>query len=110
MSAPVEPAAGGGGLIGYDDQNRDGGFAQQAGMHSSRDVNQLEHRVPDESGPVDAEGAMVKSRPNGKIPKSSSGQLRICKACEEPLEGQFVRALGGTFHLACFKCRVRYRS
>lgn len=38
--------------------------------------------------------------------KSSSGTLRICKKCGEPLTGQFVRALGGTFHLDCFKCAV----
>lgn len=33
--------------------------------------------------------------------------MRICKKCGEPLTGQFVRALDGTFHLDCFKCRVR---
>lgn len=38
--------------------------------------------------------------------RKGSGQLRICKKCSEPLTGQFVRALGGTFHLDCFKCRV----
>jgi hypothetical protein len=38
--------------------------------------------------------------------RKGSGQLRICKKCGEPLTGQFVRALGGTFHLDCFKCRV----
>ena len=38
--------------------------------------------------------------------KSSNGGLRICKKCGESLTGQFVRALGGTFHLDCFKCRV----
>ena len=32
---------------------------------------------------------------------------RKCKKCSESLTGQFVRALGGTFHLDCFKCRVR---
>ena len=31
---------------------------------------------------------------------------RTCKKCGEPLTGQFVRALGGTFHLDCFKCQV----
>ena len=31
---------------------------------------------------------------------------RTCKKCGEALTGQFVRALGGTFHLDCFKCRV----
>jgi len=29
---------------------------------------------------------------------------RTCKKCGEPLTGQFVRALGGTFHLDCFRC------
>ncbi|KAE8440695.1 hypothetical protein EG329_006813 [Mollisiaceae sp. DMI_Dod_QoI] len=37
--------------------------------------------------------------------RTASGQLRICKKCGEPLTGQFVRALGGTFHLDCFRCR-----
>jgi hypothetical protein len=39
--------------------------------------------------------------------RTASGTLRICKKCGEPLTGQFVRALGGTFHLDCFRCRVR---
>ncbi|KAJ9660803.1 Rho-type GTPase activating protein Rga1 [Neophaeococcomyces mojaviensis] len=30
---------------------------------------------------------------------------RTCRKCGEPLTGQFVRALGGTFHLDCFKCK-----
>jgi len=30
---------------------------------------------------------------------------RTCKKCGDALTGQFVRALGGTFHLDCFKCR-----
>lgn len=38
--------------------------------------------------------------------RTASGQMRICKKCGEPLTGQFVRALDGTFHLDCFKCRV----
>ena len=42
---------------------------------------------------------------NGRGP---SGQVRACKKCNEPLTGQFVRALDGTFHLDCFKCRVWY--
>jgi len=48
-----------------------------------------------------------RSRTNGSAGgKTSSGTLRLCKKCNEPLTGQFVRALGGTFHLDCFKCRV----
>jgi hypothetical protein len=38
--------------------------------------------------------------------RKGSGQLRVCKKCGEPLTGQFVRAISGTFHLDCFKCRV----
>lgn len=46
----------------------------------------------------------VRTRQRGR---NGSGQMRICKKCGEPLTGQFVRALDGTFHLDCFKCRVR---
>ncbi|KAI9740292.1 MAG: hypothetical protein M1834_004870 [Cirrosporium novae-zelandiae] len=37
--------------------------------------------------------------------RGPNGSQRICGKCGEPLTGQFVRALGGTFHLECFKCR-----
>ncbi|KAM5446241.1 Rho-type GTPase activating protein Rga1 [Microsporum audouinii] len=37
--------------------------------------------------------------------KSPSGNTRICRVCGEALLGQFVRALGGTFHLECFQCK-----
>lgn len=49
------------------------------------------------------------SRPGGggSGTKSPSGTSRICKKCGESLTGQFVRALGGTFHLECFRCEVR---
>ncbi|KAK4227214.1 hypothetical protein QBC38DRAFT_196855 [Podospora fimiseda] len=43
------------------------------------------------------------SRPRGT--RTASGQVRLCKKCGEPLTGQFVRALDGTFHLDCFRCR-----
>ena len=42
-----------------------------------------------------------RSRSGGK---SSAGNVRTCKKCGEALTGQFVRALGGTYHLDCFKC------
>ena len=47
-----------------------------------------------------------RSRTNGHSEAHSSGTLRICTKCGEPLLGQFVRALDGMFHLQCFKCRV----
>ncbi|KAH0538855.1 hypothetical protein FGG08_004572 [Glutinoglossum americanum] len=52
-------------------------------------------------------GVRDRSRTNGSGGnRSTSGTTRVCKKCEEPLTGQFVRALGGTFHLECFKCRL----
>ncbi|KIW38418.1 uncharacterized protein PV06_09383 [Exophiala oligosperma] len=45
-----------------------------------------------------------RSRTNGSSGKSPGAAVRTCKKCGEPLTGQFVRALGGTFHLDCFKC------
>ena len=51
-----------------------------------------------------------RSRTNGSTNgKNSSGTLRICTKCAEPLTGQYVRALGGTFHLDCFKCQASSR-
>ncbi|KAL8729986.1 MAG: hypothetical protein Q9181_004814 [Wetmoreana brouardii] len=41
-----------------------------------------------------------RSRTNG-----SNGAKRICDSCGEPLLSQFVRAMGGMFHLECFMCR-----
>ena len=32
---------------------------------------------------------------------------KICGKCGEGLTGQFVRALGDTYHLECFTCHVR---
>ncbi|KAK0733887.1 hypothetical protein B0T26DRAFT_736701 [Lasiosphaeria miniovina] len=45
------------------------------------------------------------NRPRIRGSRTASGQVRTCKKCGEPLTGQFVRALDGTFHLDCFKCR-----
>lgn len=46
------------------------------------------------------------NRSRNRNGRTASGQSRMCKKCGEPLTGQFVRALGGTFHLDCFRCRV----
>lgn len=54
------------------------------------------------------------NRPPGDAPATtpaaapaSKSTTRICNKCSESLTGPFVRALGGTFHLECFLCRVR---
>jgi hypothetical protein len=62
----------------------------------------------DREGPRDGNrktsGERTRSRTRNN--RTGSGSLRVCKKCGEPLTGQFVRALGGTFHLDCFRCRV----
>ena len=45
-----------------------------------------------------------RSQSGGSAGKSAGGTVRMCKKCGETLTGQFVRALGGTYHLDCFKC------
>lgn len=57
----------------------------------------------DETSPRKSEDRSRSRQRNGR---GASGQTRICNKCGEPLTGQFVRALDGTFHLDCFKCRV----
>lgn len=38
--------------------------------------------------------------------KKRGAQSRVCGKCGQPLLGQFVRALGDTYHLECFTCTV----
>lgn len=54
----------------------------------------------------DSRQSQERNRSRGRNGRQASGGQRICKKCGEPLTGQFVRALDGTFHLDCFKCRV----
>ena len=79
--------------------NMDG--TQSANPRNSR---LLDTNIPgsrDQSSPRD------RSRPNGRPQTKSPGSSqRVCKKCAEPLTGQFVRALGATYHLECFKCEV----
>ncbi|KAI5866854.1 RhoGAP-domain-containing protein [Durotheca rogersii] len=54
----------------------------------------------------DPRPSVERNRSRGRAPgRTASGQLRICAKCGEPLTGQFVRALDGTYHLDCFRCR-----
>ena len=49
-----------------------------------------------------------RDRPKMQSSATSKREQRICAACGESLTGQFVRALNGTYHLECFRCRVCY--
>ncbi|PHH69315.1 hypothetical protein CDD80_6833 [Ophiocordyceps camponoti-rufipedis] len=57
---------------------------------------------PDDTPPRHSDERNRSRQRNGR---NASGQTRTCNKCGEPLTGQFVRALDGTFHLDCFKCR-----
>ena len=49
----------------------------------------------------------VRSRTDGSTGgNTSGGASRLCTKCGESLSGKYVRALKGTFHLACFMCQV----
>lgn len=49
--------------------------------------------------------ANARDRPRGSGRRPSTH--RICGKCQRHLTGQFVRALGDTYHLECFTCHVR---
>lgn len=53
---------------------------------------------------MDSSNSSVTAKPS--IP-SDSQLSSVCISCNKPLDGQFVRALGGVYHLDCFKCLVR---
>jgi hypothetical protein len=65
---------------------------------------------PDQSSYRERSNPRDRSRANGRPHNNSPGNSRACLKCGEPLTGQFVRALGGTFHLECFKCQVSQRA
>lgn len=73
---------------------------------SQEDIRSGRGLEPEQPGFRDRSAARDRSRPNGRPHTKSPGSSRLCQKCNEPLTGQFVRALGGTFHLECFKCDV----
>lgn len=76
-------------------------------------------KVPDEGLPVlgvngrgfrDQDGPRdlpIREKPRSNSSSEGRKTQRVCKKCGELLTGQFVRALEGTFHLDCFRCKVR---
>lgn len=54
--------------------------------------------------PNDAVNGPPKER-SKRRPTDSNGNPRLCGKCGQQLLGQFVRALGDTFHLECFTCQ-----
>ncbi|KAI1345126.1 rho-type GTPase-activating protein [Xylariaceae sp. FL0016] len=76
--------------------------------YSNGAFNPPSSRPPDSpalSARSDPRRSSERNRSRGRSGRTASGSLRTCAKCGEPLTGQFVRALDGTFHLDCFKCR-----
>lgn len=75
------------------------------------------HQQPDDrDGRSQEPGHGPRDRSNGERTrhnaasgsKSPAPTTRICKKCTQPLLGQFVRALGATYHLECYQCEVSF--
>lgn len=59
-----------------------------------------------EQGSNDEESTSLAVNKDKSQKRKPSGQSRICGKCGQQLLGQFVRALGDTYHLECFTCNV----
>lgn len=81
---------------GFASENRTAGSPSGSASGRERDWAPDQHKQSDE-----------RSRSRTRNGRNASGQnSRQCNKCGENLTGQFVRALGGTFHLDCFRCQV----
>ena len=114
MGLPEDRATGpagatNGNSVYYDDKgsrSKDGSYSASG----KTDPTQQTH------GSMEALGSQERSErqlepnserePRPRSQRRPSGQQRICGKCQRHLTGQFVRALGDTFHLECFTCNV----
>lgn len=77
-------------------------------------TNPYDMQSPQTLSPHDANGPPSRSLTDPTDPQQQDparekprGRSKICGKCGEGLTGQFVRALGDTYHLECFTCHVR---
>lgn len=50
--------------------------------------------------------AHQRSRSKDANAGKGTSKTRVCRKCQQNLTGQFVRALGCTYHLDCFRCQA----
>ena len=87
--------------MAYDPRNN--GLTRRATDEASSSSNSLapnnrtDYPTRSSTDPGDQNQPVAKPKRSGKI----------CGKCGEGLTGQFVRALGDTYHLECFTCHVR---
>jgi hypothetical protein len=76
--------------------------------HEHGEGNHLSPAIQDRSRTSLDDLSEAESRQRSKSKgRKPSAQTRICGTCQRQLMGQFLRALGGTYHLDCFRCHVR---
>lgn len=88
--------------------------AQQSGSRLSstppaQSARQNHHQQHQLGAPTSAAppGASRSSRPLQEGSTSNrTRSAQLCAKCNQPMTGQFVRALGTVFHLDCFRCQV----
>jgi hypothetical protein len=116
MGTPVEgpPSLGGHGAQqqqhnGYEYDPRGNGIARQPtnplDMQTTQTLSPAERSTSLTRSPTDPGKQQADSAGRDKPRTGRSG--KICGKCGGGLTGQFVRALGDTFHLECFTCHVR---
>lgn len=96
--------------------SRDAGIGGEGSQNLLPSQYPLGERPPRQSDTRDEAGRTSHDSPSKKSSEQQSrtrgpGQRkpsssRVCGKCGESLTGQFVRALGDTFHLECFTCFV----
>jgi hypothetical protein len=86
-------------------QQTDPSRGRHSDVEAANTSEQLE--TPDRVSEMNNEQQLAE-RPRGgsRRPSGAVKEQRMCGKCGTHLTGQFVRALGGTFHLECFTCHV----
>ena len=115
MGLPSEdraPVNGNGNSTPYDDRTTvlketstiANGQPNTSTRYGNMDVNASQDRSERQLDPNSDVDPRQRSKAKDRRP---SGQQRTCGKCKTHLTGQFVRALGDTYHLECFTCHVR---
>jgi hypothetical protein len=96
----------------FDDR---GSLPRDAGQFANGQSDNTPPEMPRYGSTLQERSAQRALDPNGEVDtrqrprkdRRPSDKQRICGKCQKPLMGQFVRALGDTYHLECFTCHVR---
>jgi len=93
---------------GSDEPTQSGhSHGRHGGSNADATDASQQQETPDRLSEMNNEQQLAE-RPRGGGRKHSGvvKEQRMCGKCGTHLTGQFVRALGGTYHLECFTCHV----